>query len=94
MDSIKSSIVSEAQHFDSTQLAKLRAMHDFKQLGKTLDAQESKLIDQMLEDYKQSREQMYNLAKKLALIDSDSHLRGEVALVTLAAPESNSTSER
>lgn len=48
----------------------------------------------MLEDYKQSREQMYNLAKKLALIDSDSHLRGEVALVTLAAPECNSTSER
>lgn len=31
-------------------------MHDFKQQGKTLEAQESKLIDQMLEDYKQSRE--------------------------------------
>jgi len=48
----------------------------------------------MLEDYKQSREQMYNLAKKLASIDSESRHRGEVSLVTLAAPECNSTSER
>ena len=67
----------------------MRALREFQQEGRTLSLLESQLIDQMLDDYKTSREAIVRLSQKVAIMATDRRAHERPPLIAIMPVDAN-----